>query len=87
MPAMAYTQRTCIIVVHVKDASAPLLIGIAVDEVSEVLTLTGADIEDTPDFGALEGSKVRLGRFLSRSARNEQRRAKMGTFPWTVRLS
>jgi purine-binding chemotaxis protein CheW len=28
------------------------MIGIVVDEVSEVLTMTSGDIEDTPDFGA-----------------------------------
>ena len=28
------------------------MIGIVVDEVSEVLTKTSGDIEDTPDFGA-----------------------------------
>ena len=47
-----YTQRTCIIVVQVKcDHSAPMLMGIVVDGVSEVLNLTAADVEDTPDFG------------------------------------
>jgi purine-binding chemotaxis protein CheW len=29
----------------------PMLMGIVVDGVSEVVTMTGADIEDTPDFG------------------------------------
>jgi purine-binding chemotaxis protein CheW len=52
LPTIEYTKRTCIIVVQVKGASAPLLMGIVVDEVSEVLTLTPADIEDTPDFGS-----------------------------------
>ncbi|MEP7366237.1 MAG: chemotaxis protein CheW [Acidobacteriota bacterium] len=47
-----YTQRTCIIVVQVKgDQSGPMLMGIVVDGVSEVLNLTAADVEDTPDFG------------------------------------
>ena len=52
LPAIEYTQRTCIIVVQVKGASGPLLMGTVVDEVSEVLTLAAGDIEDTPDFGA-----------------------------------
>jgi purine-binding chemotaxis protein CheW len=52
LPAIEYTKRTCIIVAQVKGAAAALLMGIVVDEVSEVLTLTPADIEDTPDFGA-----------------------------------
>ncbi|HMF79432.1 MAG TPA: chemotaxis protein CheW [Bryobacteraceae bacterium] len=56
-----YSQRTCIIVVQVKGVSAPLLMGIVVDEVSEVLTLVPADIEDTPDFGANISSNYILG--------------------------
>lgn len=48
---MEYTQRTCIIVVQVQAGSISLHTGIVVDEVSEVLNLTAADIEDTPDFG------------------------------------
>ncbi|MCL6545901.1 MAG: chemotaxis protein CheW, partial [Bryobacteraceae bacterium] len=51
LPEAAYTQRTCIIVVQVSHGSGNMLMGIVVDGVSEVLTLTGADIEDTPDFG------------------------------------
>jgi purine-binding chemotaxis protein CheW len=47
MPAQEYTQRTCIIVVHIER----MLTGVVVDEVSEVVTLQAADIEDTPDFG------------------------------------
>ena len=51
LPQIEYTQRTCIIVVQVAGAEGPLLMGIVVDGVSEVLNLTAADIEDTPDFG------------------------------------
>jgi len=46
-----YTQRTCIIVVQVTGGAGPMLMGIIVDSVSEVLNLTSGDIEDTPDFG------------------------------------
>src|SRR5258708_4174582 len=52
LPSIEYTQRTCIIVVQVKGGSTSLLMGIVVDEVSEVLTMAAGDIEDTPDFGA-----------------------------------
>ena len=52
LPSIDYTQRTCIIVVQVKSGSTSLLMGIVVDEVSEVLTMAASDIEDTPDFGA-----------------------------------
>lgn len=61
LAAIDYTQRTCIIVVQVKGASGPLLMGIVVDEVSEVLTLASADIEDTPDFGANVETRYILG--------------------------
>ena len=45
-----YGQRTCIIVVEIAaNQTGPM--GIIVDEVSEVLTLAEADIQDMPDFG------------------------------------
>jgi purine-binding chemotaxis protein CheW len=37
------------------------MIGIVVDEVSEVLTMTSGDIEDTPDFGADVATDYILG--------------------------
>ncbi len=46
-----YTQRTCIIVVHVSSGDVSMMMGIIVDGVSEVLNLTDDDIENTPDFG------------------------------------
>jgi purine-binding chemotaxis protein CheW len=49
--AADYTQRTCIIVTQVQGENGPVMMGIVVDGVSEVLNLTGAEIEDTPDFG------------------------------------
>lgn len=51
LPEMAYTQRTCIIVVQVALDSGTVMMGIVVDTVSEVLNLAASDIEDTPDFG------------------------------------
>jgi len=61
LPSIDYTQRTCIIVVQVKSGSALLLMGIVVDEVSEVLTMAPGDIEDTPDFGANVATNYILG--------------------------
>jgi len=61
LPSIDYTQRTCIIVVQVKTGSTSILMGIVVDEVSEVLTLTAGDIEDTPDFGASVATTYILG--------------------------
>ena len=51
MPTVDYTQRTCIIVVQIHGSSGPTLMGVLVDSVSEVLTLAGPEIEDTPEFG------------------------------------
>lgn len=62
LPAAEYTQRTCIIVTQVAgEQSSTLLMGIVVDGVSEVLTLTGQEIEDTPDFGEDIGGEYLLG--------------------------
>jgi purine-binding chemotaxis protein CheW len=51
LPEAEHTQLTCIIVVQIRGEVEPLLMGILVDAVSEVVSLTKADIEDTPDFG------------------------------------
>jgi len=51
LPEAEYTQHTCIIVVQIPGASGPMLMGIVVDGVSEVVSLTAGDIENTPDFG------------------------------------
>ena len=56
-----YTQRTCIIVAQVQGESGPILVGVVVDGVSEVLNLTGAEIEDTPDFGDESAGQYLLG--------------------------
>ena len=46
-----YTERTCIIVVDVALPSGPVMMGIIVDQVSEVLSITPEEIEPTPEFG------------------------------------
>jgi len=61
LPAAEYTQRTCIIVTQIQGESGPVLIGIVVDGVSEVLNLTAQEIEDTPDFGDETGVRYLLG--------------------------
>jgi purine-binding chemotaxis protein CheW len=52
MELVSYTARTCIIVVQAEGTSGPLVVGLVVDGVSEVLNISSADIEDTPNFGA-----------------------------------
>lgn len=61
MEKMAYTERTCIIVVEIKGAVSSVLIGIVVDSVSEVLNIKGTDIEDTPVFGTRVNTDYILG--------------------------
>ena len=61
VPAADYTQRTCIIVTQVQGEHAPILMGIVVDGVSEVLNLTATEIEDTPDFGEDVAARYLLG--------------------------
>ena len=46
------TQRTCIIVVHIAHAGQDMIMGIIVDEVSDVLDIDKNQIEPPPSFGA-----------------------------------
>jgi purine-binding chemotaxis protein CheW len=61
LPGAEYSQRTCIVVAQVQGESGPILMGVIVDGVSEVLNLTGAEIEDTPDFGEDAAGRFLLG--------------------------
>jgi len=61
LPTAEYSQRTCIIVTQVQGESGPLMMGIVVDGVSEVLNLSDQEIEDTPDFGEDIGNRYLLG--------------------------
>jgi len=54
------TERTCIVVVQTED-SAGTVMGAVVDEVSEVLDIPAASIEDTPSFGAGVETEFVLG--------------------------
>ncbi len=51
MKFVDYSERTCIIVVEIDANTEPVLIGIIVDTVSEVLNIKEEDIEETPTFG------------------------------------
>ncbi len=61
IPAKEDTQRTCIIVTQVEGEAGSVLMGIVVDGVSEVLNLTGQEIENTPEFGRDADSQYLLG--------------------------
>ncbi len=60
-PAATYTDRTCIVVVDILMASSQVLMGVAVDAVSEVLPIAAGDIEALPDFGGKDASRGVIG--------------------------
>ncbi len=49
---MEYGERTSIVVVEFQQKEGVTSIGIVVDSVSEVLNISGEDIEDAPAFGS-----------------------------------
>lgn len=61
MDTLDYTERTCIIVVEIEGSAGTVQIGIVVDAVSEVLTIAGENIEDTPTFGTKLDTDYILG--------------------------
>ncbi len=56
-----YTERTCIIVVEISSQTGEMVIGIVVDSVSEVLSVTEDQIEPAPSFGSSLDSTYILG--------------------------
>jgi purine-binding chemotaxis protein CheW len=59
MPPAEDTERTCIIVIQVEGKEGPLVMGILVDEVSEVVNVTREQLEPAPSFGALDTAFIR----------------------------
>lgn len=51
MPGVDDTERTCIIVVQVETDDLPIVMGILVDEVSEVIDVSESSLEAPPTFG------------------------------------
>lgn len=51
MDAQEYDERTCIIVVEVSINGAQKLLGVVVDTVSEVVTISSDQIEPPPEYG------------------------------------
>lgn len=45
-------KRTCIVIIEINFEGATADVGVVVDSVSEVLDVSGADIEPAPGFGA-----------------------------------
>lgn len=61
MEPMPYTERTCIVVVEISGPNGPIMMGIVVDTVSEVLNIKASEIEDTPTFGIRLNTDYILG--------------------------
>jgi len=55
------TEKTCIIVVQVTRDDTQVTMGIIVDEVSEVIDVTGEQIEPPPSFGAAVDADFIMG--------------------------
>ncbi|MBI4642373.1 MAG: purine-binding chemotaxis protein CheW [Deltaproteobacteria bacterium] len=61
LEAAEYGERTCIIVVEVQGAAGAVQMGVVVDSVSEVLNISGDDIEPPPSFGSRLKTQYILG--------------------------
>lgn len=61
MPGRDDTERTCIVVVQVAWAARMVIMGLLVDEVSEVLNVSAEQIEAPPSFGASVDTDFILG--------------------------
>ena len=61
MEGKSNSDKTCIIVVTVKRNRSSVVMGIIVDEVSEVLDVMGSSIEPAPEFGETVNTSFILG--------------------------
>lgn len=61
MESRDVTEETCIIVVEISQVSRKFSIGVIVDRVSEVLDVSGEDIEQAPQLGASVDTDFILG--------------------------
>ena len=61
MAEMEYTERTAIIVVEISAEGSSVMMGIVVDNVSEVISIAGQDIENAPNFGTRLKTEYILG--------------------------
>ena len=61
MDSKENTDKTCVIVAQVRRSSGLLIMGIIVDEVSEVLDIAGEQIEPSPEFGSAVDTAFILG--------------------------
>lgn len=58
LPATEYSERTCIIVVEVVARGGAVMMGVVVDSVSDVLSISADELAEPPDFGGANGGWV-----------------------------
>ena len=68
MPSQDTTEKTCIVVVQVARTDGRVIMGIIVDEVSEVLDIEGSEIEPPPSLGTTIDTSFILGMAKSRGS-------------------
>ncbi|MFO7932270.1 MAG: chemotaxis protein CheW [Thermodesulfobacteriota bacterium] len=68
MQEQELTRKTCIILVKVQKDDTSLVMGIIVDEVSEVLNISGDQIEAAPSLGSRVDTRFILGMAKTESA-------------------
>lgn len=61
MPQQEYTRETCIIIVEVTASLGPINIGIIVDSMREVFTVTLSEIDEVPAFGISVDTSFLMG--------------------------
>lgn len=61
MPEKEYTEKTCIIVVQIKNAEKETVMGVIVDEVYEVLDIDRQQIEPPPSLGTNVDTQFMIG--------------------------
>ncbi|OVE78366.1 chemotaxis protein CheW [bacterium F16] len=61
MDSIDDTEKSCIIVVQIEQPDGSLIMGLLVDEVSEVLDVAGVNIEPPPNFGMQVDNEFILG--------------------------
>lgn len=61
IPSQEYDERTCIIVVEIDLKGIQRLLGVVVDMVSEVVTVTQSQIEPPPEYGTTTDYNFILG--------------------------
>jgi purine-binding chemotaxis protein CheW len=60
-PDQPHTERTCIIVAEVGLAAATVMMGVVVDAVSEVVSVSPAEVDAAPEFGGQNTTSYILG--------------------------